>query len=202
MPRSFVARLVAVVSLLLAVAIGVYALLHRGAMAPSVTGVVAIGGDFALTDQFGKPRTDAAFRGKLMLVYFGFTHCPDVCPLSLQKMTDAMEALGDKAGEVVPIFITVDPARDTVEAMRDYASHFHPALVALTGDKAAIEAAEKAYRVYASVGEGGDDAAPGSDYTVGHSSIVYLMGRDGRYITHFGEGASAEDMAKRIAQEL
>jgi protein SCO1 len=198
MPRTFVARLVAVVSLLLAVAIGVYALVERGQRAPAGAGAASIGGDFALTDQFGKPRTDRDFRGKLMLVYFGFTHCPDVCPLSLQKMTEALDALGDKAKDVVPIFITVDPARDTVAAMRDYASHFHPSLVALTGDKPATDAAARAYRVYAAV----DDAGGGADYNVGHSSIVYLMGRDGSYVTHFGEDASAADMARRLAKEF
>jgi len=198
MPKSFTARLVAVLSLLLAVAIGIYALAQHGRGGPTATGTPSIGGGFALTDQSGKLRTDAEFRGKLMLVYFGFTHCPDVCPLALQKMTDALDALGDKAKDVVPIFITVDPARDTVEAMRDYASHFHPSLVALTGDQAAIDAAAKAYRVYVAAG----DATGAADYSVSHSSIVYLMGRDGGYVTHFGEEASAADMARTLAKEL
>lgn len=198
MPKSFAARLVAVLALLLAVGIGIYALTIRERATPASTGVAAIGGGFALTDQFGAPRTDVEFHGKLMLVYFGFTHCPDVCPLSLQKMTDALDALGDKAAGVVPVFITVDPARDTVEAMRDYASHFHPSLVALTGDKAAIDAVAAAYRVYVSA----NDAGGGADYDVAHSSIVYLMGRDGGYVTHFGEDKNAEDMARTLAQEL
>jgi protein SCO1/2 len=198
MPKSFTARLVAVLSLLLAVALGVYALANRHAATPEASNPAAVGGAFTLTDQFGKPRSDAEFRGKLMLVYFGFTNCPDVCPLALQKMTDALDALGDKAAGIVPIFITVDPARDTVEAMRDYAANFHPSLVALTGDKAAAEAAARAYRVYAEAG----DAAGSADYNVAHSSIVYLMGRDGGYVTHFGDGASAEEMAQRLAEEL
>lgn len=198
MPKSLIARLVAGLSLLLAIAIGIYALAGRDRGMPAATGVAAIGGGFALTDQFGEPRTDAEFRGKLMLVYFGFTHCPDVCPLALQKMTDALDALGDRAGDVVPIFITVDPARDTVEAMRDYAGHFHARLVALTGDQAAIEAVAEAYRVYFAA----NDAGGGADYDVSHSSIVYLMGRDGSYVTHFGEDASAEDMARTLAKEL
>src|SRR5436853_1443434 len=105
-----------------------------------------IGGPFALIDQSGKPRTDKDFRGKLMLVYFGFTYCPDVCPTDLQNIGLALDELGEAGGKIQPLFITVDPARDTPEHLRDYVPMFHPRLIGLTGDTAAIHAAAAAYR--------------------------------------------------------
>lgn len=157
-----------------------------------------IGGPFALIDQNGTRRTDADFRGKLMLVYFGFTFCPDVCPTDLLQMALAVDQLG-QAGEMVqPVFITVDPERDTPEHLKGYTPLFHPRFVGLTGDATAIRAAARAYRVYyKKVKLDGR-----SDYTVDHSAFIYLMGRDGEYLGFFPPGTSAERLADEIRPRL
>jgi len=159
---------------------------------------VSIGGPFTLTDQNGAVRHDSEFRGRLMLVYFGYTYCPDACPAALNLMTAAMDHLGKAADAVQPIFITVDPERDTVAQMKTYASNFTPRLLALTGTPDEIAAAARAYRVYFQkvAGEGKDD------YSMDHSAFVYLMGRDGRYLTHFGPEVTAEQMAAAIQKFL
>ena len=159
---------------------------------------VSIGGSFTLTDQNGDIRHDSDFRGKLMLVYFGYTYCPDVCPATLNTITDAMAKLGAAASSVQPIFITVDPARDTVTQMKLYAANFTPRLLALTGTPAEIAVAAKAYRVYFQKvkGEGADD------YSMDHSAFVYLMGRDGKYLAHFGPDVGADAMADAIKKYL
>jgi cytochrome oxidase Cu insertion factor (SCO1/SenC/PrrC family) len=158
---------------------------------------ITVGGPFALTDQNGETRHAEDFRGRLMLIYFGYTYCPDVCPTELQTMSEAIDRLGAKGDAVQPIFITIDPARDTPEQLKPYAENFHPRLLALTGSAAEIGAAARAYKVfYQPVKQGG------GAYLMDHSSIVYLMGRDGRYIAHFGGGVTAEQMAAAIAKQL
>jgi cytochrome oxidase Cu insertion factor (SCO1/SenC/PrrC family) len=157
-----------------------------------------IGGPFTLTDQNGTRRTDADFRGKLMLVYFGFTYCPDVCPTDLLQMALALDQLG-QAGEMVqPVFITVDPERDTPEHLKQYMSLFHPRFVGLTGDAIEIGAAADAYRVYYKRVEWDDR----SGYTVDHSAFIYLMGRDGEYLGFFPPGTSAQRLAEDIRPRL
>jgi cytochrome oxidase Cu insertion factor (SCO1/SenC/PrrC family) len=160
------------------------------------TGLAAlsIGGPFALTDQNGVVRHDGDFRGELMLVYFGYTYCPDACPTALAMMSAALDKLGASGKAVQPIFITVDPARDTVAQLKSYAANFTPRLLALTGSDQAIAAAARGYRIYyAKVkSEGGDD------YSMDHSSLVYLMGRDGRYLAHFGPDTTADQLAAAI----
>jgi protein SCO1 len=157
-----------------------------------------IGGPFVLTDQNGKIRTEADFYGKLALVYFGFTYCPDVCPTDLAQMALAVEQLG-QAGEMVqPVLITVDPERDTPEHLREYLSAFHPRFVGLTGDATAIRAAARAYRVYyQKVAWDG-----GSNYTVDHSAFMYLIGRDGGYLGFFPPGTPAERLTETIRTQL
>lgn len=163
------------------------------------SGKALVGGPFKLIDQSGKDVTDKDFRGRYMLVFFGFTHCPDICPAELQVMSAALDQLGGKADQVVPIFITLDPERDTPDAIADYVKHFGANFVGLTGSPEAVAAAAKAYRVaYAKVEEEG---APDS-YTVDHSALVYLMGTDGAYITHFAYGTSADKMAETMARYL
>jgi protein SCO1/2 len=157
-----------------------------------------IGGPFALTDQNGARRTDADFRGRLMLVYFGFTYCPDVCPTDLQQMGLAVEQLGPVGKMVQPIFITVDPARDTPEHLKDYMPLFHPRFVGLTGDAAEIREAARAYRVYYEKVERADK----SDYTLDHSAFIYLMDRGGRYLGFFPPGTSAERLAETMRLRL
>jgi len=164
---------------------------------PDSETTVAIGGPFSLTDQDGKKRSDAEFRGKIMLVYFGYTDCPDVCPLTLQNMGAALNSLGDKGQSIVPIFITVDPERDTVAKMKEYAARFSPRLVALTGAPDDVAAAAKAYRVYYAKHE-----ESGGGYSIDHTSLIYLMDRDGRYLTHFSPDVSPQDMAAGIANYL
>lgn len=187
---------------LLAVAAAAFVLVRLGTQGagPSQEAArqaTAIGGPFALVDQDGKPRTDADFRGRLMLVYFGYTFCPDVCPLALATISAAVDALGDKGDAVVPVFITVDPERDTVAKLKAYAARFHPRLVALTGSPEAIARAAKAYHVYYAKHEEKDEP-----YLMDHSSIIYLMGRDGKYLAHFGPNATAAQMAAKIAEYL
>ena len=159
-------------------------------------GPVPIGGPFTLTDQTGKRVTAEDFRGRFMLVYFGYTFCPDICPLGLQTIAQAYDELPPELQDrVVPVFITVDPARDTVEVVRDYVQLFHPRLVGLTGSEAEIGGTLRAWRVYARKAE-----AKGGAYLVDHSTFTYLMDREGRYLAHFGHGTTPEEMAKRLAE--
>lgn len=162
-------------------------------------GLPQIGGPFVLINQDGKTVSEADFKGKYMLIYFGFTYCPDVCPTSLTTMEDALDILGDKAENITPIFITVDPERDDPEAMKTYVEYFHPRLVGLTGSIDQVKAVAKAYKVYFSKsGDGYKD----DDYSVDHSSITYLMAPDGNFITHFSNGVEAETMGKKLAEIL
>ena len=158
-----------------------------------------IGGPFELIDQSGTTRTDADFRGQLLLVYFGFTFCPDVCPTDLQAIGLAMEKLGTAAEQVQPLFITVDPGRDTPEHLADYVPMFHPRLIGLTGHAAAIARAAEAYRVfYRRVDFDKDPQA----YTIDHSAFIYLMDRDGKYMGFFPPGSSADQIVDMIRPHL
>lgn len=136
-----------------------------------------IGGPFTLTDHSGRPRSDSEFRGRLMIVYFGYTFCPDVCPTDLQAITQALNALGPRAAEVQPIFITIDPERDT-KVLADYVSAFHPSLIGLTGSPADIRKLANSYKAfYTRV----SDERTG-EYSIDHSGVIYLMGRNGEYL--------------------
>lgn len=155
-----------------------------------------IGGPFKLLDQHGKRRTEAAFRGKLMLVYFGFTSCSDVCPTDLLQMGQAVEQLGRLGDDVQPIFITLDPARDTAKRLAAYVTSFHPRLLGLGGSAAAVRQAASAYRVYYK------QVGTGTDYTIDHSAFIYLMGSDGKYLGFFPPGTHAERMVEIIRPYL
>ena len=169
-----------------------------GRQVQTSAGEALIGGPFTLIDQHGARVTEQDFAGRFMLVYFGYTFCPDICPTSLTVMAAALDQLPEaQAEQVVPILITVDPARDTVEQLADYAPLFHPRLVALTGSEEEVREAARAYRVYYHVPEEEGDA-----YLVDHSTFVYLMGPDGSYRTHFGIDASPEAMAEAIGKEI
>jgi protein SCO1 len=171
----------------------------KGGRTVQSSGTALIGGPFSLTGTDGKTVTDRDFSGRYMLVFFGFTHCPDICPAELQVIAQALDRLGDKANKVVPILITVDPERDTPQAMAEYVKSFGPNFVGLTGSPEAIATAAKAYRVAYSKIENKD--SPG-DYTVDHSALVYFMGPDGKYVTHFSYGISAEEMAQKLDKLL
>jgi protein SCO1/2 len=178
-------------------------LLTRGAPAPQVetSGKALIGGPFSLVDQTGKTVTDKDFRGRYMLVFFGFTHCPDVCPAELQVMADALGQLGPKASKIVPVFISLDPERDRPEAVGAYVKNFGPNFVGLTGSPEAIAAAAKAYRVSFSKFEYKDSNGQ-SGYSIDHSTLLYLMDKNGEYITHFSYGTPAAKMAETLRRYL
>ncbi len=161
---------------------------------------VLIGGDFSLVNHRGQPVTPADYRGKLLLIYFGFTYCPDVCPTELQKISAVLDQLSDqeRAG-VVPLFITVDPERDTVEQMALYLSNFHPAIVGLTGTAEQIKEAAGLYRIYMQKVE---DEGSSAGYTMDHSNLVYLMDGDNHYLKHFTGRATVTDMVKAIRENL
>ncbi|HUB13982.1 MAG TPA: SCO family protein [Acetobacteraceae bacterium] len=159
------------------------------------TGGAAIGGPFTLESSTGQTVTDRAFRGKYLLVYFGYTYCPDVCPTTLNTLTAALERLGPKAKDLTPIFITVDPQRDTPQAMKQYTAAFSPALVGLTGTPDEIAKVAREYRVYYAKHVTG----PGpNDYSMDHSSIIYVMGPDGRFIAPLRADESPAEMAADI----
>lgn len=165
----------------------------------AISGKALIGGPFALIGKDGKTVTDQDFRGRHMLVFFGFTHCPDICPAELQVMASALDGLGPDADKVVPIFITLDPERDTPEVVSEYVENFGPNFVGLSGSPEAIAKAAKAYRV--SYQKFQDDTM-GYDYTIDHSSLAYLMGPDGEYITHIPYGTSASKMTETLRRNL
>jgi len=164
-----------------------------------VIGQALVGGPFTLTDHTGKRVTDQDFSGRTMLVFFGFTFCPDVCPSALQVVSAALDKLGPKADRFVPIFISVDPERDTPAQLASYVQSFHPRLVGLTGTPAEIDAAVKAYRVYV---KKVPDPKSTAGYTMDHTSLIYVMGPDGAYRTHFAHTTNADAMADRLARLL
>jgi cytochrome oxidase Cu insertion factor (SCO1/SenC/PrrC family) len=204
MPKSFIARIVALLSIAIAlgllIAVGVK--LWQGPEASltveekGVSGAALVGGPFTLTDQHGRRVSDADFRGRFMLVYFGYSFCPDVCPTDLAAMAAAIDQLGPEGEKVQPIFITIDPERDTVARLAEYAPQFHPRLVALTGTPEEIAKAAALYRVYA------EKQGEGPDYLMNHSGIIYLMGPDGRFLTHFANGTGPEEMAEKIREQM
>lgn len=155
----------------------------------------SVGGPFDLVDGDGRAVADRDFRGKYMLIYFGYASCPDVCPTTLGAIADAMDRLGTQADKVQPIFITVDPKRDTPAVIKRYVALFSSRLVGLTGSEDAVARAAKAYKVYSAK----HDAEPGStDYAVDHSSILYVMGPDGRFLAPISASASAGEIATEL----
>jgi len=162
---------------------------------PSRSGAALIGGAFALQTGDGKTVTDADLRGHPYLVYFGYTHCPDVCPTTLAEISDVFGRLPDKP--VKTLFITVDPERDTPALMGDYVSSFDKRIIGLSGSPAEVDKVEKEFRVYAKKAPGKD-----GDYAMDHSSVVYLMDGNGRFVEAFNLDRSAADSAKELASYL
>src|SRR6266566_5263283 len=159
------------------------------------------GGSFSLTDQYGMRRTDMDFRGKYMLIFFGYTYCPDVCPTTLAVEAEALDKLGARASRIVPIFISVDPKRDTPDKLRSYLSSFdskppsiRPNFVGLTGTDEEIAKAAKAYRVYYRAHLDGR-SPDGSDYSIDHTGDVYLMGPEGKFVAYYSQGILADELA-------
>ncbi|MGF1650099.1 MAG: SCO family protein [Hyphomicrobiaceae bacterium] len=195
MIRTLVA--ITALSMALGLALGTYVVTsERRSGEIGTTGRALVGGPFALVDHTGRTTTDEDFRGRYMLVYFGFTHCPDVCPAALQVMSAALDAVDASRTDIAPIFITVDPERDDVDLVRSYVSSFHPRFVGLTGTVEQVADAMRAYRVYAkAIKEAPDDT---TSYNVDHSSLIYLMGPDGAYITHFSHATSIDQLTARL----
>ena len=191
--------------LLLVAALAGGLLWHQSEMVPGLGKIVTagradVGGPFRLIDHNGKTVTDADFRGRYMLIYFGYSFCPDVCPTTLAVMAQALEKLGGKAQRIVPILITIDPERDTPQVLNDYVKAFGPSFVGLTGSEAAIKDVEKKYRVYA-VKKPLDSSKGGEgNYGVDHSSVLYLMGPDGKLVNFYDEAVSPDDLAKDLRQ--
>jgi len=157
-----------------------------------------VGGPFELIDHSGHARTERDFRGQLMLIYFGFTYCPDVCPTDLQAIGLAMDRLGADSAKVQPLFVTVDPERDTPAHLAEYVRQFDPRLIGLTGSAEAIRKAADAYKVYYARVDLNKDAG----YTVDHTAFIYLMDRDGNYLGFFPPGTSADRMVEIIRPHL
>jgi len=188
--------------LLLVAALAGGVLWHESEKVPGLgrvvsTGRADIGGPFQLTDQSGKRVTDKDFRGRYMLIYFGYSFCPDVCPTTLAVMAQALEKVGDRSRRVAPILITIDPERDTPKVLEDYVKAFGPTFVGLTGNAAEIKEVEKKYRVYAV-----KKPLEGGNYGMDHSSVIYLMGPDGKLVSFYDEAISPDDLAKELKQRL
>lgn len=166
---------------------------------PIVTGKALIGGPFRLLGVDGKPVTERDFAGRPMLVMFGFTSCPDICPAGLQVVSAALERLGDAHKRFAPIFITLDPERDTPDKLGQYMSSFHPGIVGLTGSVDDVGAAAKAYRVYFKKVE---DKDSGGSYTIDHSSFFYIMNAKGEFHAHVPHSASPDVLATRLRSAL
>ncbi|MEZ5828785.1 MAG: SCO family protein [Hyphomicrobiales bacterium] len=201
MRRPFL--LIVVAGFLFGALVGAAIMIYNAGTQPRVvtSGKALIGGSFKLIGKDGKTVTDQDFRGRYMLVFFGFTHCPDICPAELQVMAAALDELGSDADKVVPIFISVDPERDTPEVVTAYVENFGPNFVGLTGSPEAVAEAAKAYRVTYDKYEYEDDAG-NSNYSVDHSALAYLMGPDGEFITHIPYGTPPEKLAETLRRYL
>lgn len=165
----------------------------------TTSGKALVGGPFELVGKDGKTVTDEDFRGRYMLVFFGFTHCPDICPAELQVMSAALDGLGSDGDKVVPIFISLDPERDTPDAVTAYVENFGPNFVGLSGSPEAIAKAATAYRV---TYQKFQDESTGDNYSIDHSALLYLMGPDGEYITHIPYGTPADKMTETLRRYL
>jgi len=182
------------------------------------SGEAAIGGKFILVNQDGKMVADSDFRGKLMLVYFGFTSCPDTCPVDLALITNVMNQLQDEAKNVQPVFISVDPMNDVPQVLKKFLSNFYPGIVGLTGTQGQIAEIVGKYHIFAkkvetaqstehehhSEGEGNSEGGHEGHggYTMDHSSYIYLMGKDGKYITHFNDKQDSAEIVAKIKASL
>ena len=198
MPRRAVLIFAAAI-LLLAAGLGGYAWTIKQAAQPQGSGVALVGGPFSLTDQDGRRVTEKDFLGRYMLVFFGFTYCPDICPTELQVMTAALDAMGPAAEKIQPVFVSVDPERDTPEVMKAYVANFGPRLIGLTGTPEEIAAMAKAYRVY--YAKAANQNAPG-DYLMDHSSIIYLMDEDGSFVKHFAYTTDVEKLTSELKKAI
>lgn len=171
--------------------------LFAGRLPTPIPAPSAIGGPFRLVDQYGKVATQDDLKGKPSLIFFGFTHCPDICPTALFDMTQVFKALGRDGDRVSAFFVSVDPERDTPEILKEYLSSFDPRMRGLTGDPAAVAAMEKAYRVYSK-----KVPLDGGGYTMDHTALVYLMDKEGRFVAPFNLKRKPQDAAAELKRYL
>ena len=158
--------------------------------------IAAIGGPFTLSDQSGRSLTEQDLKGLHSLIYFGYTFCPDVCPTGLQVMSNAMDQLQtDIQQKITPVFITIDPERDTVDQLKSYLGNFHPRIIGLTGTERQIAEVTRAYRVYYAKARGSEGKR---DYLMDHSSIIFLMNPEGKYVKHFTHMTAADNLAATL----
>ncbi len=197
MQRRFVFPVLAIV-LLLAGALS-WSAFKRLSEPPSVTSPIPVGGTFALVDHRGQAVTEADFRDRYLLVFFGYVYCPDVCPTALSAVTEALEQLGPESAKVQPLFISVDPERDTPEVLKSYVENFHPSMIGLTGSPDQIAAVAKAYHAYFKKvkGEEGDE-----DYLMYHTSSLYLMAPGGKFLARFSHETAPQDLAAGLRKHL
>ena len=193
--------LILIPAILAAAALASYLLWHASDDLPALgrnveTGTVAIGGPFVLTDQNGAKRASADFRGRYMLIYFGYSTCPDVCPTTLALMSDALHKLGAKADAIVPIFISIDPQRDTAAKLKTYLAAFGPRFIGLTGDLANIARVAGLYRVYIK-----KQPLAGGSYAMDHSSVIYLMGPNGKFVAYWDDTSIGPDKLATALRE-
>lgn len=202
MPALSGPKIFGLVVLALALGLGTFTLFFAPKHQSEVqnTGEVLIGGPFEMVDHRGETVTNDAYRGKFMLVYFGFTYCPDICPTELQKISAALDVLPPaQLDQIEPIFVTVDPERDTVAEMAGYVEHFHDRITGLTGTLEQVSTMAEAYRVWFKKAKDEDSTA---GYTMEHTNIVYLMGPNGKYVDHFTFATKSAEMAERITKHV
>jgi cytochrome oxidase Cu insertion factor (SCO1/SenC/PrrC family) len=189
------ARAIPLLLLLIAAGLGVYSLTAVPDQPGKATGEAQIGGAFTMVNHKGETVTEKSFQGRYMLVFFGFTFCPDICPTTLQVVGSALDQLGAKGEKITPVLVSVDPARDTPEALKNYVENFHPRLVGLTGTPEQLAVTAKTFKVfYQKV----DNPTRPQDYLMDHSSILYLMGPDGKFVKHFTYTTDAKKLAEGL----
>ena len=200
MPRRFRILILTALSLAAAATAGLWALMIL-APVPQITrsGTAAIGGPFTLLDTSGTTVTDRSYSGKWLLIFFGYTFCPDACPTALSNISVALDKLGSDAGKLQAVFITVDPQRDTREVMADYLKSFDSRIVGLTGSPDQIEHVVKEYRVYAAREK---SETTGGDYLVSHSAYIYLMNPQGQFVNVIAGNELGEEIAARLRKEM
>ncbi len=187
-----------VVTLLLALALGTYALMASKVI-PLGSGVALVGGPFTMVNQKGETVSDKTYLGKPMLLFFGFTFCPDVCPTELQVMAAALTELGASGADIQPIFVSIDPERDSPEVMAAYVSNFGERFTGLTGTPKQVAEMAQVYRVFYAKQE---NQADPKNYQMDHSAIIYLMGADGKFLKHFSYSTDAKALAEGLKQAL
>ena len=199
MRRTDVLFLTAMIVTVAAVAGGLWFQSREGADGAATADAVPtgpnIGGPFMLVDQNGTAVTERDLLGHYSIVFFGYTSCPDVCPIGLNRITETLEQLGARGDKIVPYFFSIDPARDTPAALKEFAEHFHPRLRYLTGSEEQVQQAATAYKVYRKLDKRSPDDM---EYVVDHTSLIYVLGPDGKYAAHFSHGTPVQDMVARL----